>query len=165
MARIDVRGSQELRDVFIALRGMDADVRRYLRAFTKSKMVTPWLQAINAEASTPLERSVIAGTSTIATSDQNIRVSAATKGRKMSGGLEPKVDYPAIEFGANRNKRTTYTRKGKRVTRHTARQLRGRRRGGYVFYPAAEEMTPRLASLWVQTIVKGVSNIFEGRPF
>jgi hypothetical protein len=165
MGRIDVRGSQELRDLLTAMNGMDADIRRYLRAFAKSKMVTPWLQSITAEASTPLERTVIAGTSTIAVGDQNVRVQAAQKGRRMSGGLQPKVDWPAVEFGADRNKVTSYVRKGHRVRRHTARQMRGRRRGGYVFWPTAEDMTPRLASLWVQTIVKGVSNLFEGRSF
>jgi hypothetical protein len=156
---------QELRTAVVAMQSVDRDIRRYLRAFAKSKMVTPWLQAISAEASTPLERTVIASTSTIAVGDQNVRVQAAQKGRRMSGGLQPKVDWPAVEFGADRSKVTSYVRKGHRVRRHTARQMRGRRRGGYVFWPAAEDMTPRLASLWAQTIVKGVANIFDGRPF
>lgn len=165
MGRIDVRGSQELRDIAILMQNLDADVRRYIRAFTKSKMVAPWMEAVRMEATTKLERSVIAATTTLAVSDQNVRVQAAAKGRRLRGGLEPKVDYPAIEWGADRGKKRTYTRKGHRVTRHTARQLRGRRRDGYVFGPAADEMTPRLASLWVQTIVKGVANVFEGRGF
>lgn len=169
--RIDVRGSDELRDVFIALGAMDAPLRRYLRALTKSTLVKPWLSAIAAEASTPLERRVIAATAVIATSDQNIRIQAAGKGRALSGGLYPKLDYPAVEFGANRSKKSTYRRRapgaGKihSVTRRTARQMRPRQQGGYVFYPAASKMIPRLASLWVQTIVKGVSNIFDGKGF
>lgn len=151
--------------MFVAMNAVGPDIRKYLRALSKSKMTTPWLSAIQAEASTRLERSVIASTSTLAVGDQNVRVQAAMKGRRLSGGLQPKVDWPGVEFGADRNKMTSYVRKGHRVRRHTARQLRGRRRGGYVFWPAAEEMTPRLASLWVQTVVKGVANIFDGRPF
>lgn len=165
MSRIDVRGSREVKDLYIALRGMDAPARKYLRAFTKSKLVTPWLNSIYAEASTPLEKQVIAGTSTISVGDQNVRIQAANKGRPLSGGLTPKVDWAAVEFGANRQKLTTYTRKGHRVRRHTARQLRGRRRQGYVFHPAADEMIPRLGALWVQTMVKGIGNLFDGREF
>ena len=35
-------------------------------------------------------------------SNQNVRIQAANKGRRLSGGLDPKTDYPAVEFGANR---------------------------------------------------------------
>lgn len=163
--RIDIRGSQELKDVALALSGMDAPLRRYLRALTKSKMVQPWLGEMNKRASTTLEQRVLASTATIATSDQNVRITSANKGRRLSGGLDPRTEYAAIEFGANREKMTSYVRQGHRVKRHTARQLRGRRTSGYVFYPAAREMIPRLASLWVQTVIKGLSNVFEGKAF
>lgn len=125
-------------------------------------MTRPWLSAILDQASTRLERDVIGSTATVAVSDQNIRITAATKGRKLSGGLLPKVDYPGVEFGASHKKRT-YTRKGKKVTRNTTAQFKGRNRRGYVFYPAAREMIPRLASLWVQTVVKTYADIFEGK--
>jgi hypothetical protein len=106
---------------------------------------------------------VISATATIAVSDQNIRIQSAAKGRKLKGGLDPKVDYPAIEFGANREKVVTYTRKGHKVKRHTARQLQGRTASGKVFYPAASEMIPRLAKLWVQSVVKIYGDIFDGK--
>jgi hypothetical protein len=67
-----------------------------------------------------------------------------------------------VEFGAA-HKKVTYTRDGHRVTRNTTAQFKGRRRAGYVFYPAAKKMIPRLASLWVQTVVKTYADIFEGR--
>lgn len=167
--RIDVRGSDELRDLFIAIQGMDRDVRRYFRALTKSKMTTPYLQTIQNNARTPLERKVIAQTATLATSDQNVRLQAAGKGRALSGGLAPKFDYPAVEFGASRGKRTTY--RGRRggttfsVTRRTTQQLKPRNARGYVFYPTVTEIVPRLASLWAQTIVRGIGNLFDGKPF
>ena len=163
--RIDVRGSQELKDVALALSAMDTPMRRYLRSLTKAKMTEPWLSEMNKRAGTRLEKRVLSSTATIATSDQNIRITSAAKGRALSGGLNPKVDYAAVEFGANRAKKSTYTRKGHRVTRRTAVQLRPRNRDGYVFYPAARVMIPRLASLWVQTIVKGIGNIFDGKEF
>lgn len=160
--RIDIRGSRELQDVVIALKNSDADVRSAIRAQTKSALTTPWLQAIQKRAHTRLESRVIASTATVAVSDQNIRIQSAAKGRKLSGGLQPKVDYGPVEFGAFHAKKT-YTRKGHRVTRNTTAQFKGRDRSGIVFYDAAREMIPRLASLWVQTVVKTYADIFDGK--
>lgn len=160
--RIDIRGSRELQDVAIAIQNSDREVRSAIRAFTKSRITRPWLEAIANEADTTLEQRVIAGTSTVATSDMNVRVQSAAKGRRLSGGLNPKTDYAAVEFGATQQKRT-YMRKGHRVTRNTTAQFKGRKRSGHVFYPAAERMIPRLASLWVQTVVKTLADIFEGK--
>jgi hypothetical protein len=160
--RIDVNGSQALQDVILALKNSDAETRRAIRTFTKAEIVKPWLQAVLSEADTTLERRVIAGTATIAVSDQNIRIQSAAKGRPLSGGFQPKRDYAAVEFGA-KHRKVTYTRKGHRVTRNTTAQFRGRRSQGYVFYPAAREMIPRLARLWVQTVVKTYALIFEGK--
>lgn len=160
--RIDVRGSDELQDVILALKNSDAETRRAIRTFTKAEMVRPWLEAISKEASSATETRVIAATATVAVSDQNIRIQSAAKGRKLSGGLLPKVDYGPVEFGANHQKKT-YTRKGHRVTRNTTAQFKPRNRKGYVFYPAARDMVPRLARLWVQTVVKTYADIFEGR--
>ena len=160
--RLDIRGSQELQDVARAIQSSEKEVRSAIRAFTKARLTTPWLQEIAAEADTTLERRVISSTATVAVSDQNIRIQSASKGRRLSGGLQPKVDYGPVEFGAGHKKRS-YTRKGHRVTRNTTAQFRGKRRQGYVFYPAAREMIPRLASLWVQTVVKTYADIFEGR--
>lgn len=125
-------------------------------------MTRPWLDAIMGEARTSLEQRVISATSTIATSDQNIRIQSAAKGRRLSGGLNPKTDYAGVEFGADREKKTSYVRQGSRVTRRTRAQFKPRRKSGYVFYPAARKMVPRLASLWVQTIVRTVADIFDG---
>lgn len=161
--RIDIRGSRELQDVAIALKAMDRDVRRVIRTYTKAELTQPWLQSINQHASTPVEKRVIAGTATVAVSDQNIKISAAAKGRRLSGGMNPKTDYAAVEFGASREKKTRYVRKGHQVERRTARQMKPRNQRGYVFYPAATEMIPRLARLWVQTVVKLTADIFEGK--
>lgn len=161
--RIDIRGSRELQDVALALQGMDREARGVIRSYSKSVMTRPWLSEIAERADTPVEQRVISATATVAVSDQNIRIQSAAKGRKLSGGLNPKTDYAPVEFGANREKRTSYVRKGSRVDRRTARQMKPRNASGYVFYPAAREMIPRLASLWVQTIVKLTADIFEGR--
>lgn len=155
--------------MYLAINRSETYVRRAIRTFIKGELTQPWLNAINDRASTTLERRVISSTSTLTVSDQNVRIQSAAKGRTLRGGLNPKADYPAVEFGANRSKVATYRRGGRRasnsVTRHTARQLRPRNTRGYVFYPAAEAMIPRLASLIVQTVVKGYANIFDGKSF
>lgn len=161
--RIDVRGSEALKDMVLAINQSGRDVQRVIRTYTKSELTRPWLEAINQRASTTLERRVISATSVVSVSNQNVRIQSAGKGRKLSGGLNPKTDYAAIEFGANRGKQTSYNRKGHRVTRRTAVQLRPRNAKGYVFYPAASEMIPRLARLWVQTVVKLYGDIFDGK--
>jgi hypothetical protein len=161
--RIDVRGSQELQDIVLAINRSETAVKRAIRSYTKSELTRPWLEAINERASTTLERRVISATATVAVSDQNIRIQSAAKGRKLSGGLDPKNDYAPVEFGASREKVTSYRRKGAKVTRHTARQMKGRKAQGYVFYPAASEMIPRLAKLWVQSVVKIYGDIFDGK--
>jgi hypothetical protein len=163
MGRIDIRGSRALQDVAIAINGSEPDVRRAIRAYSKSEMTRPWLEQINEEASSSVERRVISATATVAVSDQNIRIQAASKGRRLSGGLNPKEEYAPVEFGAKRGRKTTYTRKGHRVTRDTRAQFRPHQRSGYVFFPAARVMIPRLARLWVQTVVKTYADIFEGR--
>jgi hypothetical protein len=160
--RIDIRGSQELQDVALAIQSSDREVRSAIRTFTKARLTRPWLEAINKQASTALERRVIAATATVSVSDQNIRIQSAAKGRKLSGGLQPKVDYAPVEFGSGVHK-TTYARNGHRVTRKTGTQFKRPNRSGFVFYPAAAQMIPRLASLWVQTVVKTYADIFDGK--
>lgn len=162
MARIDVRGDKQLQAIILALKSSDREVRSAMRSFTKARIVKPWMSELLEASHTRLERLTIGATATVAVSDQNIRIQAATKGRKLSGGFVPKVDYPGVEFGANHQK-VRYMRKGHPVRRNTTAQLRPRNRRGYVFYPTAKRMIPRLASLWVQTVVKTYADIFEGK--
>ncbi len=166
--RLDVRGSDALRDVVLAINQSDREVQRAIRTYTKAELTRPWMQAIGEQVNTKVEGRVIAATATISVSNQNIRIQSAAKGRKLSGGLNPKVDYPVVEYGADRSQTTRYRRKGRNggthnVKRHTYIQFRPRNKRGYVFGPAAKEMIPRLASLWVQCVVKVYGDIFDGK--
>lgn len=144
--RIDVRGSDELKAVLSKIKSSDREVQSAIRSFSKSEMTKPWTDAIQSRARTRLQSAVIGATATVAVSNQNVRVQSAAKGRRLSGGLSPKDAGAPVEFGSNRFK-----------------QFGPRSRGGKVFYPAAKEMVPRLARLWVQTVVKTYADIFEGR--
>lgn len=159
LLKISTRDSRELRATVQALKLMPRELQGNIRKYTQSELVPEWQKGLSARAGTALERQVIASTARVSVSNQNVTLKAATVGRALAGGLQPKEDYAAVEFGANRSETTTYrsrSRKGKRysVTRHTRRQLRSPRRGGYVAYPTAADLIPRFARLWVQTTVR-----------
>lgn len=166
--RISVFGSEELQAVLITMRALPRDIAKELRKQTRSVVIPEWKKAVAENASTLLESRVLVQTARATVTDKNVVLTAATVGRPLSGGLNPKTMYHAAEFGADRNQETTYgarSRKGKQfqVKRHTTRQLRPRRSSGYVVYPAAANIIPRIASLFVQTIARGLHEAFEGR--
>lgn len=166
--RVSARTNAELRGTVLAIKTLDRDLRKQLRRGTKEVAGMAWGRELTRRASTTLEHRVLADTARVAVSDQNVRIIAAGARRRVtSGGLRP-IEYGrAIEFGANRAKRSTYraTRRGTTytITRRTAAQLRPRRKGGYVFFPAAAEMIPRLLAMWTQTTVRTIHEAFEGR--
>lgn len=166
--RLDVKASRELLATIYATRSLDRTIAKMNRQETKRIAAPEWKKALAERADSKLEHRVLVDTSVVSVSDQNVRIRSASKGRPLSGGFNPKTDYHAAEFGADRNRRTTYKRRSAKggshsVTRRTASGLKPRNPNGYVFFPAAREMIPRLASLWVQTTVRTIANAFEGK--
>jgi hypothetical protein len=165
--RIDVRYSPEYQATMYAVRMLPRTLQKLIRQHTKRIAQPEWSKALQRRVSTALERRVIADTAVVSVTNQNVRVVSAGKGRAMSGGLLPKVHYPAVEFGAQDDAQVYDRRSAKgtphRVTRHTARQLRPRNPNGYVFRPAATEMVPRMFRLWAQTVVKTTGYAIEGK--
>lgn len=156
--------------MLLAVRLADRAIQSQIRKQTKAIATPEWQRALAENA--PAERiqhRVMVSTGRLTASNQTVRISSATVGRRLTGGLEPKSMWWAIEFGASRTKRTTYTatsRLGKTFTvrnRATQNQLPLRRRKGYTFGPAASQMVPRIASLWVQTVVRTIAEAFEGK--
>jgi hypothetical protein len=164
--RISVWDSKELQAILLALRGFDRDLKKEIRSRTKTMAQPEWQKAVAERAGTVLESKVLAATARVQVSDQNVMLRSASIGRSLSHGLLPSANYAAVEFGADRNVKTTYERrspKGKThsVTRRTRTQLRPRTRKGYVVFPAAAEMIPRLAALWAQTTVRTFHETIE----
>lgn len=166
VVRLDVTASRELLATILTMRACDRTIAKMVRKETRAVAEPAWRQALAERADSRLSQRVLVNTAVVSVSNQNVRVKSAMKGRPLSGGLNPKTDWHAIEFGADTGKTTTYDsfRGHTRfpVTRHTARQLQPRRRSGYVFYPAANEMIPRLAALWVQTVVRTIATALGG---
>lgn len=166
--RIDVFGSRELLATIYAIRSLDKNLRKQNRQQTKRVAQPEWTKALAERADTRLEHRVIVGTAVVSVSDQNVRIQAAKKGRALSGGLTPQMGAGAVEFGAHA-KGKTYSRRSRkggthRVTRVINTQFKphsGNR--GYVFWPAAREMVPRMARLWVSTTVRTIAEALEGK--
>lgn len=166
--RLDVKKSRELLATLYAIRSLDKTIAKMIRQETKRIAAPEWKKALAERADSRLEHRVIVDTAVVSVSNQNVRIKSASKGRPLSGGLAPKTDWPAIEFGADTSRQTTYKRRSPRgrvhdVKRRTASGLKGRNGNGYVFYPAAREMIPRLARLWVETTVRTIATAFEGK--
>jgi CRISPR/Cas system endoribonuclease Cas6 (RAMP superfamily) len=166
--RLDVTQSRELRAVIFALRGIDKTLQKQVRVHTKEIAGPEWRKALAERADTRLEHRVIHDTAVVGVTNQNVRVQSAMKGRPLSGGLNPKVHFYAVEFGA-KLKKTTYYRKSRKGGTHKVTRtvggfpLKPRRKGGYVFYPAAKEMIPRIGSIWAQTTVHTLALALEGK--
>jgi hypothetical protein len=166
--RLDALKSRELQATIYALRSVDKTIQKQVRVHTKNVAGREWKQALAERADTRLQQRVIVDTAVVSVSNQNVRVQAAKKGRVLRGGLNPKTDYAPVEFGAQL-KKITYDRRGRnggthRVTRSSGSQFpRHRGKTGYVFWPAAREMVPRIGSLWVQTTVRTIANALEGK--
>ena len=117
-------GSRELQAVILALRTLDRDTRKEIRTHVRTMARPEWQKALDENASgRPLEHQVLARTGRVRVSDQNVTLTSATVGRALEGGLQPKQDYHAVEFGSA-PKIVTYTarsRKGRtfRVKRNT----------------------------------------------
>lgn len=166
LLRISTRASDELRATVQALKLMDRDLRKIIRQVTQSEMSPEWPKSLAQYTTTRLENAVLVQTARVSVSDQNVMLKSATVGRKLAGGAKPSEIARAVEFGANRETRTTYrarSRKGKSysITRRTRRQFRPVKKNGYVVYQAAADLAPRFASLWVQTTVRQFHEAIE----
>lgn len=159
--------SRELQAAVLAFKAADRDLRKRINAATRQTMNPVWRAELAERARTPLDRAVIVKGARIAAGNPPVAV-AATSTRALRGGLVPAAAWPGVELGARRDRTTTYSRRSPsggthRVTRHTRRQLPARRAGGRIALPAMQEMGPRLASLWVQLIVRVYRDAAEGK--
>ncbi len=164
--RISVWESKELQALILALRGFDRDLKKEIRQRTKAVAQPAWQQAVSKKAGTTLEQKVLADTARVQVSDQNVMLRSAGVGRSLAGGAKPSEIYGGVEFGADRGARASYRRRSKKgnehsVTRRTRTQFLPRKRTGYVVFPAAAEVIPRLAALWAQTAVRTFHETIE----
>jgi hypothetical protein len=159
------RAPAELKAVVRLLAAVDPELRRQLNRRTRETLGPVWRGAVESRLRTPLDRAVV-GAGVRMKAGNPPAALAAQSGRARRGGLVPADDWAGVELGANRAKVTTYRRRSPggtmhTVTRHTARQLPARVKGGRVAFPALREVGPRAASLWAATIVRTVLDKIE----
>lgn len=158
--RISVLVSRDLMVLTQAVRQMEPEMRKQIRAHTKPVVEPVWREAVRANVSDRLETRVLSDTARVSVSDQNVILKSATVGKV--GGVPASVLAPGTEFGANPDKQIrSKTRAGRTYTRRRGRQFKLPRSRGYVVYPAAREVIPRIASLWLQTAIRTMHEVLE----
>lgn len=152
--RLDVRRSPSLTAAIQVMTTMPSEAAKEVRKYSKAVIVPEWKKALTREASTATQEGRLAKPSTVYVTNRGVRLVA---------GKGPWVRQ--TEFGARRDEYVKYRRKSKHgshtVTRRTKRQFPWYRQKGNVVYPSAENMIPRIASLWVQTIYRSVHEVIE----
>lgn len=130
-----------------------------------SRRAEPKFRAlVLSKASTPYERRLIAEQVRMAVRRGGLRLEA--QGGRLRNGLNTADHGGAVEFGANRGKRTTYRRGGKRraaVTRHTARQMRQFNKSGFVFTPSVKAFVPELKKVLVDAAADAIEDAIRSR--
>lgn len=160
---LSVRESAELRAAVLALKAANRSLRSDINKETTRVGNSIWRPAVERHVRTKTDRLVLAKGVRVKAGNPPVAIAANSRKRLGRTGPVPSEAWPGYEFGANRQKVETYSRKGHKVTRHTQRQLPPRIKAGRVVYPAFAEVAPRVASLWVQMIVAKYNEAFEGK--
>lgn len=168
MLRVSAYSSRELLQVLRGLRNLDRDTKKQLRRNLKPMAEEAWKRALAEHANTRLEQRVLVDSGRVRVSDQNVRLTSASLSRSLSGGLKPSVSYGAVEFGAGPrpgSQETATSRKGTQFqrTRDPNRPFKAPNRRGYVVYPAAASVIPRILAMYVQTFVRAIHEALEGK--
>lgn len=152
VVQIDVRESRELQAALLALQTVGKEVKAQVRKWTRQVVLPEWKKGLEQRAVSRLDTKVLVKSSSVQVRDTNVVLRSGAKG-KLKDITKP------VEFGTDRDSWTEYqgrSPKGKpyKVKRHTKRQLAWHRREGRVVYPTANDLIPRVASLWVQTVIR-----------
>lgn len=164
---LSAQGSRELRATALAMKIVARDVRSAINKGTRETMNPVWRDAVAAHARTPMDQRVISKGARIAAGNPPYAI-AASSTKRLSGGFTPATQFAAYEFGANQQTVRTYTSRSPKgttykITRHTTHQLPTFTPKGRVAYAALGKFGHRLASLWVQTVVRMIYDASERR--
>lgn len=166
--RISAHVSPQLQAMLTRIKELPAETRKQVRVATKGAALPIWQESVGTHVQSRAEALAFGRTARVAVTDKGVLLQAARIGKPLRGGLNPRTQWHALEFGGTpdtlRGVAMT-SRKGKAytATRHTQRQLRPRRRAGYVVFPAIGDAVPRLFSLWLQTVARAGHEALEGR--
>lgn len=168
MLRVSAYSSRELLLVLRGLRNVDKETKKHLRSNLKGMALEAWKQALARHADTRLEHRVLVDTARVRVSDQNVRLTSASLSRSLTGGLKPSQSYGPVEFGASPRPGATESVRNKKGTqfertRDPNRPFKKPNRRGYVVYPSAASVIPRILAMYVQTFVRAIHEALEGK--
>jgi hypothetical protein len=159
--RISVLLSKDLQTLLSAVRQIPKEVAAEVRKRTKAAADPIWQEEVRGRTVSQLQVRVLSDSARVSVSDANVLLKSGGVG-KMSSGLQKSVLAYGAEFGADPKKViTSRTKAGKSYQRKRGRQFKLPRSGGYVVYPAARDSIPRFASLWTQTAIRTIHELFE----
>jgi hypothetical protein len=154
VGKLLVADDRALQAVVLGFRQLEPAYKRDLNRATRTVLGPEFTRALTAHARTSLDTRVLVTGARVQGGNPPVLVAGSSR-RRLSGGLVPDLDWAAQEFGTlDRNKRTTYRRRGAKVTRRTRRQVPARVKSGRVVMPAVADTIPRAVSMWVQQFVR-----------
>lgn len=163
---IDVQHSDELKAVILAMRRVDAPLRKAIYAASREKVNALWVPELSRRARTAAARLVIVKGARAAIRQDGFSLMAATSKRKLKGGLVPADEWAGFEFGARTRKATFQARspKGRSFERTTTvnRQFKGRQRQGQIAFDAASEVGTKTVAAWVVAVVTTIVHASKG---
>lgn len=160
--RISTLVSPELQVLLSAARELPKEVNTVTRAQTKRVAEPVWQESVRGNVVDRMQTRVLSDTARVAVTDSNVLLRSGGIG-KTRGVPNTELVF-GTEFGADPNfTRTLTSKNGVKFDRHTKRQFNLPRSRGYVVYPAAREVIPRIGRLWFLTAVRTVHEIFEVR--
>lgn len=162
---LSVHGSEQLQAAVLAVRAADKDLRRDLNARARAVMGPEWVKGLESRLVHPAQRVVTAGARVAAGNPPQLV--AGNSKRKIGRGLIPVQHWAGFEYGAARY-RSYYGRVSPRGRKHwlkrdTRAHLPARTKHGHIIGPAVRNIIPRLAALWVQTVIRTYLDAIEGK--
>jgi hypothetical protein len=175
MIGISARSSEELQAVILSVHAAPKAVQANIKKYAAQDIVPAWTDELAQQGADALQQRLLVDTGRASVTNSTIRLRSGGINAQVSGGLSTDTvsksnrggvyhSYKAAEFGANQFLVKEITSpNGRPEKRRTQAQFKRHDNKGYVVYPAARKVIPRIASLWVATVVRTLHDAFEGK--
>lgn len=152
--------SPELRAAAIGMKKASKDTRKQINDGMRSTFNPIWKQSLAQTMGgySKLDSMMLQGSRIRAGNPPELV--AATSRRTFGRALKPAEHWPLVEYGASGTKISEYQRRNRTsagthtVRRRTMSGLPPRTRSGRIATPAAKDILPRMASYFIQSVLK-----------
>lgn len=155
----------EFRAAALAIRQADKTIRTQVNNSMRETFNPVWKEMIASKARGGMESRMLTPGTRLAAGNPPALVAASSSrkiGRAGENRLSPNRHAAGWEFGADRGAYSDINRKGTRFEARRQKHLPPRIRGGRVVHPSAGKLLPRIASYWVQSVVRAFMTAAEG---